>query len=228
MPRMHDSLPAFSPPSPALRRAPAPHAHALLLLEALHALARLPRPSEAHARALPAGRRFALARGSFAGVIVPLVVISLLVDTPLCALFIHAQAPAPLQWPLHALVLFAGLWALAWAVGLRSATQRIAHVLNADHLLLAIGFRPLVRVPIAQIADVHLVKEHPRTWREAHGLSRFEIESVTAFDPPTLLIELDAPLASGRRWLATFVDDAPALREALLAAARRQRGDGHS
>jgi len=225
---MHDSLPAISMPSPAPRPARAPRAHALLLAEALCALARRPRPSEAHARRLPAGRRFTLARGSFAGVIVPLVVISLLVDTPLCALFIHAKAPAACQWPLHALVLGAGLWALAWAVGLRSATQRISHVLSADHLLLAIGFRPLVRVTLAQVADVHLVKDHPRTWREAHGLSRFEIASFTAFDPPTLLIELDAPHATGRRWIATFVDDAPALREALLAAVRARRAGNDS
>ena len=194
-------------------------AHALLLAEGVATLLRRPssrRPSAARVAALPPGRRFALARGSFMGILVPLAVLSVLVDGSLVTLFLHVDAPPAWRLPAHLFFAAIELWTLAWAVGLRSATQHIPHVLTADALVLAVAFRALARVPRAEVTGAHLVKGKPHEWQAAHALKRRELASFQAFDAPNLLLTLEAGHAPGPRAVALYVDDAPALREALL------------
>jgi len=195
---------------------------------------RRPLPSAHYARGLGAGRHFALRRGSWMSVLVPMVVFAQFVDVLLCqaALQILVKDSA-LRWTLHALLLFVSLWAVVWAVSLRSALRHVGHVLGPHALTLAIGFGQLCRMPLAEIAGVHLIDLRSRRGGgdryDAHGLRPREVTLLTALDKPTLLIELapDARRAwsarngvrsPAKRWIAVYVDEPEAMRAAVAAA----------
>jgi hypothetical protein len=72
---------------------------------------RRPLPSVDYARGLGEGRRFALRRGAWMGVLVPMVVVSQFVDVLLCQAGLQvAVADVEARWLLHALLLLVSLW----------------------------------------------------------------------------------------------------------------------
>ncbi len=194
----------------------------------------LPLPSTRLAQSLGAGRRFALRKGSWMDVLVPMVVFTQFVDVLLAQGALHlAVPPGPQRWATHGLLLFLSVWTVAWAVSLRSATQHVEHVLGEHALTLAVGFKHLCRVPLAAIASVrtidHKAARGRQDWYDVHGLKPREVTALAFLDAPTLLVELQ-PGAAGawrsvngvrqplRRWLAVRVDEPEPMRRALAAA----------
>ena len=192
------------------------------------------RPSTRFADSLGPGRRFALGKGPWMGVLVPMVVISQFVDVLLAQGLLHLVVPAgPPRWLAHSALLFVSLWTVVWAVSWRSATRHVDHVLGERALTLAIGFRHLARLPLAAIAGVQVVDHKAargrQDWFDVHGLKPRDVTAFTFLDTPTLLIEL-RPDAAGawrtangvrkplRRWLAVHVDEPAAMRQAIAAA----------
>jgi hypothetical protein len=168
-------------------------------------------------------------------VLVPMVVFSQFVDVLVAQGVIHVVGGAH-RIVLHALLLFVSLWMVVWAVALRSAMRHIDHVLEPHALTLAIGFKQLCRIPLADIADVraidHRAARNGADWHDVHQLKPRDVTLLSALDPPTLLIELKAH-ARGAWWLrngaprplrrrvAVYVDQpaamAAALRDAMAA-----------
>ena len=191
-------------------------------------------PSTRYAQAFGAGRRFALHKGSWMGVLVPMVVFSQFVDVLLAQGMLHLAVPAgPARWLAHAALLLGSVWTVVWAVSLRSAMRRVDHVLGEHALVLAIGFKHLARLPLAAIAGVTVVNHQAarghQDWYDVHGLKPREVTRFTCLDQPTLLVEL-RPGATGawrtangvrqplRRWVAVYVDEPEPMRQALAAA----------
>jgi len=231
--------PPFSPPAPP-RIALLGWARGIvraqrcLWSECLAVWLRRPRPSVAYARRLGEGRRFALHGGSWMSVLVPMVVFSQFVDVLIAQGVIHVAAAAHAHRALlHGLLLFASVWMVAWAVALRSATRHIEHVLDAQALTLAIGFKQLCRLPVAAIADVRRIDHRGsvsgKDWFDRHGVRAKDVTVLSPLDPPTLLIALKddaagawwtrngAPRRLGR-WVAVYVDKADAMASAVAAA----------
>ncbi len=195
---------------------------------------RRPLPSARYARRLGDGRRFALQRGSWMSVLVPMVVFSQFVDVLLCQAALQIAVTDVVQrWMLHALLLFVSLWTVVWAVSLRSATRHVDHVLDAYALTLAVGFRQLCRIPLAAIAGVQVIDHRAvrghADWFDVHGLKPRDVTLLTSLDKPTLLIELQAG-ADGAWWtrngarrplrrrIAVYVDQPAAMQAAIAAA----------
>ncbi len=191
-------------------------------------------PSTRYAQALGAGERFVLHRGSWMGVLVPMVVFSQFVDVLMAQGMLHlAVPPGPPRWLAHAALLFASVWTVVWAVSLRSAMRHVDHVLGEHALTLAIGFKHLARIPLAAIADVQVIDHRAargrQDWYDVHGLKPRDVTPVTCLDTPTLLIEL-LPGAAGawrtvngvrkplRRWVAVYVDQPEPMCRALAVA----------
>lgn len=209
------------------------HAQRFMWSESWCRLRGQPLPSVRHASALGAGRRFASRKGAWMGVLVPMVVFSQFVDVLLAQGALHVAVPAgPPRWAAHALLLFASLWTVAWAVSLRSATRHVDHVLGAHALTLAIGFKHLCRVPLAAIAGVrpidHRAARGRQDWHDVHGLRPRDVTPLAVLDKPTLLIELHPHVAGAwrtangerkplRRWIAVHVDEPVALCEAIAS-----------
>ena len=193
---------------------------------------RRPLPSERHARELGDGQRFALNRGSWMSVLVPMVVFSQFVDVLVAQGVIHVAVDPAYRSALHVLLLFASLWTVVWAVALRSAMRHVDHVLDAHALTLAIGFKQLCRIPLAAISDVQVIDHKTRRtgddWHDVHQLKPREVTLLTALDKPTLLIELRAD-ANGawwtrngarkplRRHVAVYADQPTAMATAISA-----------
>ena len=194
---------------------------------------RRPLPSALYARKLGDGQRFALNRGAWMSVLVPMVVFSQFVDVLLCqAALQFAIADVAARWALHILLLFVSVWTVVWAVALRSAVRHVDHVLDAHALTLAIGFKQLCRIPLAAIAGAqvidHKVRRTGDDWHDVHQLKPREVTLLTALDKPTLLIELRAD-ANGawwtrngarkplRRHVAVYVDQPTAMATAISA-----------
>ena len=132
-------------------------AQRLMWSEAWCLWTRRPLPSVALARELGEGRRFALQRGAWMSVLVPMVVFSQFVDVLVAQGFVHVVAVGAQRAMLHALLLFVSLWTVVWAVSLRSAMRHVDHVLGPHALTLAIGFKHVCRLPLAAIADVRAI-----------------------------------------------------------------------
>jgi len=228
----------LSPPGPArfpgaARLAGSWRAQRRMWAEAACLWLRRPLPSAGHARTLGEGRRFALRRGSWMGVLVPMVVFSQFVDVLLAQGVVQVATTGPPRIALHVLLLFVSLWTVVWAVALRSATRHVDHVLGTHVLTLAIGLRLVCRLPLATIASVrpidHRAGRGQADWHDAHALKPREVTLLTALDKPTLLIELK-PDAVGawcardgvarplRRRIAVYVDEPAAMAVALAAA----------
>ena len=193
---------------------------------------RRPLPSVRYARELGDGERFALHRGAWMSVLVPIVVISQFVDVLIAQGVIHVAAAPAHRALLHGLLLFVSLWMVVWAVALRSATRHIDHVLGPHALTLAIGFKQRCRLPLAAIAEVHRIEHKAgasgKDWRAAFGLKARDVTLLSPLDPPTLLIALKdddtgacwtcngtpKPL---KRWLAVYVDKPDAMRSAVMS-----------
>ena len=228
----------LSPPAPprffgADRMLGAAQAQRWMWSEAFRQWTRRPLPSARYARRLGEGQRFALQRGSWMSVLVPMVVFSQFVDVLVAQGVIHVAVDPAHRATLHGLLLFASLWTVVWAVALRSAMRHVDHVLGAHALTLAIGFKQLCRIPLAAIANVqvidHKVRRTGDDWHDLHQLKPREVTLLTALDKPTLLIELHAG-ANGawwtrngarrplRRHVAVYVDQPAAMRAAIVAA----------
>ena len=191
-------------------------------------------PSAAWAHRLGDGQRFEAHRGSWMGVLVPMVVFSQFVDVLLCQACLHIVVADVVQrWVLHALLLFVSLWTVVWAVALRSATRHVDHVLGPHTLTLAVGFKLLARIPLAAIAGAQVIDHKARRfgddWFDNHSLKPGDVTVLASLDKPALLIELHAG-ANGawwtrngaqrpmRRWIAVYADQ-PATLQAAIAAA---------
>jgi hypothetical protein len=194
---------------------------------------RRPLPSVAYARRLGEGQRFTLQRGSWMSVLVPMVVFSQFVDLLIAQGVIHVAAAADRRVMLHGLLLLVSLWSLVWAVALRSATRRIDHLLDPHALTLAVGFKHLCRLPLAAIGEVrridHKGSVSGKDWLARCGLRAGEVTVLSALDPPTLLIALNAEHAGAwwtcngsprslKRWIAVYVDKPDAMHAAVAAA----------
>jgi len=199
-------------------------------------------PSVAYAHALGAGQRFPLRRGSWMGVLVPMVVFSQFVDVLLAQGLLHVAIADPAaRWAAHALLLLVSMWTVVWAVSLRSAMAHVDHVVGERAVTLAIGLKHLCRIPLAQIADVRVIDHKSarggRDWYDVHGLKPRNVTPVAFLDAPTLLIQRRAGAADAwrtvngvrkpvRQWVAVYVDQAEAMRQAIAAAvAARENGD---
>ena len=225
----------LSPPVPgrfpgAARLAGSLRAQRWMWTEAAFLCLRRPLPSAGYARSLGEGRRFALRRGSWMGVLVPMVVFSQLVDVLVAQGVVQVAATGGLRIALHVLLLFVSLWAVVWAVSLRSTTRHVDHVLGAHALTLAIGVRQVCRLPLAVIASVrpidHRAARGHADWYDVHALQPRDVTLLTALDKPTLLIELKAGAVGAwyardgvarplRRWIAVYVDEPAAMAAAL-------------
>jgi hypothetical protein len=194
---------------------------------------RRPLPSVRYARQVGDGQRFALHRGSWMSVLVPIVVVSQFVDVLIAQGVIHVAAEPAHRALLHGLLLFLSLWMVVWAVALRSATRHVDHVLGPHALTLAIGFRQRCRLPLIAIADVRRIEHKASTggkdWHAAFGLRARDVTLLSPLDPPTLLIALKDDAAGAwwtrngmprplRRWVALYVDQPDAMRAAVTAA----------
>jgi len=190
-------------------------------------------PSVAYARALGAGQRFSLQRGSWMGVLVPMVVLSQCVDVLLAQGMLHIAIPDPAtRWVAHAALLFVSLWTVVWAVSLRSATRHVDHVVGEHAVTLAIGFKQLCRIPLTDIADVRVIDHRSarghQDWYDVHGLKPRQVTPIAFLDAPTVLIELRSANAAWRsvngvrkplrRWVAVYADQAEAMRQAIAGA----------
>ena len=198
-------------------------------------------PSTAYARRLGAGQCFALQRGSWMGVFVPMVVFTQFVDVLVAQGFIHVIATGRQRLALHALLLFGSLWTVVWAVSLRSAMRQVEHRLDAHALTLAIGFKHLCRIPLAAIADTQVIERRMppgKDWYDACGLKPRDVSVLSFLDKPTLLITLDD--AAGTAWwtrngvraplrhrIAVYVDEPAAMRAAIVAAGPVTPGKAH-
>jgi hypothetical protein len=112
-PYMTDGLVSTAPaPLVATARLPgALRAQRWMWSEAWCRWRRRPLPSVDYARGLGEGRRFALRRGAWMGVLVPMVVVSQFVDVLLCQAGLQvAVADVEARWLLHALLLLVSLW----------------------------------------------------------------------------------------------------------------------
>ena len=194
---------------------------------------RRPLPSVDYARGLGDGQRFESHRGSWMGVLVPMVVFSQFVDVLVAQGVIHIAVVGPARPWLHAALLFVSLWTVVWAVSLRSAMRHVDHRLGAHALTLAVGFKQLCRIPPAAIADVQVINHRAarqgEDWLDVHQLKKRDVTLLTAFDQPTLLIAL-TQAASGawwtrngvqrplKRWVAVHVDQPAVMRAAVAAA----------
>ena len=228
----------LSPPAPprllvADRLAGIARAQRWMWAETFCKWTRRPLPSAHYARRLGEGQRFALRRGSWMSVLVPMVVVTQFVDVLIAQGVIHVAVTPAHRALAHGLLLFASVWMVAWAVSLRSATQHIDHVLGAHTLTLAIGFNQLCRLPLAAIAGVraidHKAARGNADWHDVHQLKPRDVTLLSPLDKPTLLIELAAgpngawwtrngsprPL---KRWVAVYVDQPDAMRAAVVAA----------
>ena len=228
----------LSPPAPsrffgAARFAGSLRAQRGMWTEAFSLWLQRPLPSRRHARELGQGQRFALNRGSWMSVLVPMVVFSQFVDVLVAQGAVQVAAAGAQRVALHALLLFGSLWTVVWAVALRSATYHVDHVLGPRALTLAIGLRDACRVPLAAIARVQVIDHRAarghQDWFDVHALKPRDVTLLTALDKPTLLIELERGATGAwctrhgvarpvKRWIATYVDD-PAEMAAALAAA---------
>ncbi len=194
---------------------------------------RRPLPSVDYARRLGDGQRFELHRGSWMGVLVPMVVFSQFVDVLLAQAAIHIAAVGNERLLLHAVLLLVSVWTVVWAVSLRSAMRHVDHHLGAHTLTLAIGFKQLCRIPLAAIAEVRVIDHRAARdgadWYDVCRLKPREITVLACLDKPTLLIALQDG-ASGawwarngvlrplKRWVAVYVDHAATMRAAVAAA----------
>ena len=195
---------------------------------------RRPLPSVRYAREFGEGERFALHRGAWMSVLVPIVVVSQFVDVLIVQGVIHVAAAAQAHRALlHGLLLFASLWMVVWAVALRSATRHIDHVLGPHALTLAIGFKQRCRLPLTAIADVRRIEHKADTsgkdWHAAFGLQARDVTLLSPLDPPTLLIALKDDAVGAcwtcngapkplKRWVAVYVDKPDAMRATVAAA----------
>ena len=225
------------PPAPRLfgtaRLAGALRAQRWMWTEAFALWLRRPLPSAAYARGLGDGQRFALRRGSWMSVLVPMVVFSQFVDVLVAQGVVQVAVGGGQRIALHALLLLVSLWTVAWAVALRSALRHVDHVLGPHALTLAIGFRQVCRLPLDAIASVrpidHRAARGHQDWYDVHALAPRDVTLVTALDKPTLLIELK-PGATGawctrhgalrpvRYWVAAYVDEPAAMAAAVNGA----------
>ena len=155
---------------------------------------RRPLPSVRYARRLGDGQRFALQRGSWMSVLVPMVVFSQLVDVLIAQGVVHVAVAPAHRAAWHGLLAFVSLWMVVWAVSLRSATRHVDHVLDTHALTLAIGFKQLCRIPLAAIADMRRIERAAgasgKDWVARCGLQPGEVTVLSPLDPPTLLIAL--------------------------------------
>lgn len=228
----------LSPPAPprllvADRLAGIARAQRWMWAETFCKWTRRPLPSAHYARRLGEGQRFALRRGSWMSVLVPMVVVTQFVDVLIAQGVIHVAAAPAHRALLHGLLLFVSLWMVVWAVALRSATRHVDHVLGPHALTLAIGLRDICRMPLAEIASVRVVDHRAarghQDWFDVHALKPRDVTLMTALDKPTLLIELQ-PGATGawrtrngvarpvRRWIAAYVDEPAAMAAAVAGA----------
>ena len=201
--------------------------------EAIGTWFRRPLPSARHALSLGEGRRFALGRGSWMSVLVPMVVFSQFVDVLVAQGVVQVAAFGNQRLALHGLLLLGSLWTVAWAVALRSATRRVDHVLGPHALTLAIGFKQRCRLPLTAIADVRRIEHKADTsgkdWHAAFGLQARDVTLLSPLDPPTLLIALKDDAVGAcwtcngapkplKRWVAVYVDKPDAMRATVAAA----------
>ena len=196
---------------------------------------RRPLPSLRYARGLGEGRRFALHRGAWMSVLVPLVVFWQFLDVLIAQGAIHVVAVGAPRLQLQALLLFLSLWTVVWAVSLRSAMRHVDHMPSEHALTLAIGFKQLCRLPLAAIADVRVIDQRAIArrgggdWYDVHQLKPRDVTPLAFLGGPTLLIELQ-PDAAGARWtrngmrqplrrrVVVHVDEPEAMRADVTAA----------
>ena len=228
---MTDGMSAPAPPRflPAAWLAGALRGQRLMWAQAFCTWLRRPLPSAPYSLHLGAGQRFALHRGAWMSVLVPMVVFSQFVDVLIAQGAIHVAAAGSQRLALHALLLFGSLWTVAWAVALRSAMRHVDHVLAPHTLTLAIGFKHLCRVPLTAIAEVRVIDRKAADWYAACKLRPRDVTVLASLDKPTLLIELKPGLDGAwwvrngvqrplKRWIAVFVDEPAAMRAAVTAA----------
>lgn len=177
-----------------------------------------PSPSVKLANNLPQGKRFTLSKGNVSTLLIPLVVIGLMSDVPISQVIIVIWRPAHALW-LHAALLFAALWGLAWAVGDRFSICELRHVVTPSTLFLRVGFRWSCDIPIKAIKNCSIVDGRPRVWLASKLIKKEDVWLVTPVDRPRVLIEIDPNAVqlvsvfrmqtrvAGKIYVAVYVDD---------------------
>ncbi|MET3652426.1 hypothetical protein [Dyella japonica] len=182
----------------------------------------------------PAGRRFSTSNGPVGSVLVPVMIIGLLGDFPLSWVLITLCRPAH-PGLIHGAVFGAGLFAVGWALAVRSVSSAIPHVIDERTLWLGGGTRYEGSISRALIHSVHTFQESRYAWAAANQLHLSDVLIVSRPDSPNVAIELEdsamnqvrlsrkGKVIAPRRWILLYADRpkdlAAALSSKALAAA---------
>lgn len=200
---------------------------ALIYEEVLCFVARRKLPSSRIASQMPAGSRFSMANGPVSTLLLPLAIIGIMSDLPLSFIVVALFKPAH-EVLVHATLLGAAFWGLAWVAGDRSAVRHLDHVVNDGAIHLRVGFRWSVDIPKGSVLRCVAIKGKPREWLHDLKIDRADVLVVTPVDAPNVLIQLDAQgfdrvhvtrmgaTSQARQFVAFYVDDPSGLLECVV------------
>lgn len=205
-----------------------------LWLEFIAVLLRRPKPSVSVAASYPEGRRYSASGGPVSSVLVPVMIIGLLGDFPLSWVLITLCRPAH-PWLIHGAVFGVGLFAVGWALAVRSVSSTIPHVIDEHMLWLGGGTRYEGSISRSSICGVHTFQESRYAWAAANQVRMNDVLIVSRPDSPNVAIELEDSAmnqvrlshkgrdVAPRRWILLYADRpgdvAAALSSRALAAA---------
>jgi hypothetical protein len=185
--------------------------------EFLAILLRQPRPSAGVAATFPEHRRFSTANGPISSIVVPIMIVGLLGDVPLSWVLVSLCHPAH-PWLVHAIVFVAGLYAVGWALAVRSASRSIPHAIDEHALWLGGGVHYGGKIPRSSIRRTLALHESRHAWTATHQVRMRDVLIVSRPDAPNVAIELeDSAMAqvrltchrktiAPRRWILLYVD----------------------
>lgn len=151
---------------------------------------RRPRPSVCVAASLPKDRRFTASNGPVSSVLVPMMIIGLLGDIPLSLVLVALSHPAH-PWLVHGVVFTVGLYAVGWALAVRSASSTVPHVIDENALWLGGGIHYGGGIPRSSIRRVQSFHESRHAWAATNRIRMGDVLVVSRPDSPNVAIELE-------------------------------------
>lgn len=178
---------------------------------------RQPRPSAKVAATFPEVRRFSTSNGPVSSVVVPIMIIGLLGDIPLSWVLVSLCHPAH-PWLIHGIVFIAGLYAVGWALAVRSTSCSIPHAIDEHALWLGGGIHYGGNIPRSSIRRILAFHESRQAWAGGHQVPLSDVLVVSRPDAPNVAIELEESAmtqvrlsrkgkdVAARRWILLYVD----------------------
>lgn len=185
--------------------------------EFIAVMLRRPRPSLCVAAGLPGDRRYTTSNGPVSGVLVPMMIVGLLGDIPLSLVLVALCHPAH-PWLIHGVVFTAGLYAIGWALAVRSASSTIPHAIDERALWLGGGMHYGGSIPRSSIRRVQSFHQSRHAWAVANQVHMRDVLVVSRLDSPNVAIELEDSAVSQvsltrkgkrvapRRWILLYAD----------------------